>query len=436
MLKVVKFGGSSLADAAQFEKVRQIITADPARRVVVVSAPGKRFSADHKITDLLYLCYAHLQYGVSAEGVFSMVVERYRSIVADCGLSADIDKELLALYEKMQQGISQDELVSRGEYFAARLMAEYLGFDFLDAAEWLQFSFDGQIDREHSYEALRRIAEDRSVVIPGFYGVMPDGHIKVLSRGGSDVTGALAAAALGADVYENWTDVSGILMADPRIVENPRPIERITYNELRELSFVGAQVLHEGTVFPVREKNIPLNIRNTNDPDHPGTLIMESFDDVDDGRLITGIAGKKNYSIITIAKSCMSSSVGTFRQVFEVFERHGVSIEYAPSGIDCLSLVVSSEKVAPCLYSILGELEKQLHPDNLHVTENISIVAAVGRKMAFRPGTSGRIFAALGEHGINIRMISQGPDELNIIVGVDTKDFAPAIQVLYNSFVK
>lgn len=436
MLKVVKFGGSSLADAAQFEKVRQIITADPARRVVVVSAPGKRFSADHKITDLLYLCYAHLQYGVSAEGVFSMVVERYRSIVADCGLSADIDKEFLALYEKMQQGISQDELVSRGEYFAARLMAEYLGFDFLDAAEWLQFSFDGQIDREHSYEALRRIAEDRSVVIPGFYGVMPDGHIKVLSRGGSDVTGALAAAALGADVYENWTDVSGILMADPRIVENPRPIERITYNELRELSFVGAQVLHEGTVFPVREKNIPLNIRNTNDPDHPGTLIMESFDDVDDGRLITGIAGKKNYSIITIAKSGMSSSVGTFRHVFEVFERHGVSIEYAPSGIDCLSLVVSSEKVAPCLYSILGELEKQLHPDNLHVTENISIVAAVGRKMAFRPGTSGRIFAALGEHGINIRMISQGPDELNIIVGVDTKDFAPAIQVLYNSFVK
>ena len=436
MLKVVKFGGSSLADAAQFEKVRQIITADPARRVVVVSAPGKRFSADHKITDLLYLCYAHLQYGVSAEGVFSMVVERYRSIVADCGLSADIDKEFLALYEKMQQGISQDELVSRGEYFAARLMAEYLGFDFLDAAEWLQFSFDGQIDREHSYEALRRIAEDRSVVIPGFYGVMPDGHIKVLSRGGSDVTGALAAAALGADVYENWTDVSGILMADPRIVENPRPIERITYNELRELSFVGAQVLHEGTVFPVREKNIPLNIRNTNDPDHPGTLIMESFDDVDDGRLITGIAGKKNYSIVTIAKTGMSSSVGAFRQVFEVFERNGVSIEYAPSGIDCLSLVVPSEKIAPCLYSVLGELEKQLKPDHLHVTENISIVAAVGRKMVFRPGTSGRIFAALGEHGINIRMISQGPDELNIIVGVDTKDFAPAIQVLYNSFVK
>ncbi len=237
-------------------------------------------------------------------------------------------------------------------------------------------------------------------------------------------------------MYENWTDVSGILMADPRIVPDPLPIERITYNELRELSFVGAQVLHEGTVFPVREKNIPLNIRNTNDPDHPGTLIMESFDDVDDGRLITGIAGRKNYSIITIAKSGMSSSVGTFRQVFEVFERHGVSIEYAPSGIDCLSLVVSSNKVSSCLYSILGELEKQLHPDDLHVTENISIVAAVGRKMAFRPGTSGRIFAALGEHGINIRMIDQGSSEINIITGVESADFERAVNAIYNAFMK
>ena len=439
MLKVVKFGGSSLADAAQFEKVRQIITADPARRVVVVSAPGKRFSADHKITDLLYLCYAHLQYGVSAEGVFSMVVERYRSIAADCGLSADIDKEFLALYEKMQQGISQDELVSRGEYFAARLMAEYLGFDFLDAAEWLQFSFDGQIDREHSYEALRRIAEDRSVVIPGFYGVMPDGHIKVLSRGGSDVTGALAAAALGADVYENWTDVSGILMADPHIVENPRPIERITYNELRELSYMGAQVLHEASVFPVRQADIPLNIRNTNDPGHPGTLIREHFEDElesEKNRFITGIAGRRNFSIITMAKNGLSSSIGSLRRVLEVFERHNLNVEYTPSGIDSVSLVVQSGKAASCLYSILGELQKEFRPDKLQVAENISIVAAVGRKMAFRPGISGKIFAALGENGISIRMISQGPEELNIIVGVDNADFEKTVRVLYESFVR
>ena len=438
MLKVVKFGGSSMADAKQFAKVRSIVQADPARRVVVVSAAGKRSPDDHKLTDLLYLCYAHLQYGVSCDSVFQMIADRYVSIRDECGLSTDIESELAALRAQMERGISQDELVSRGEYFSALLMADYLGFDFLDAKLWLKFKFDGSIDQEASYEELRRLAEGRSVVIPGFYGVMPDGRIRTLTRGGSDITGALAAAALDADVYENWTDVSGILMADPRIVENPLPIERITYNELRELSFVGAQVLHEGTVFPVREKNIPLNIRNTNDPDHPGTLIMEEFDDSEDAehRFITGIAGKKNFSIVTIAKNGMSSTVGTFRQIFEIFESHGVSIEYAPSGIDCLSLVVSSDKVAPCLYSILGEIQKALKPDSIHVTENISIVAAVGRKMVFQPGVSGKIFATLGENGINIRMISHGPDELNIIVGVDTKDFASTIQVLYNSFVK
>lgn len=438
MLKVVKFGGSSMADAKQFAKVRSIVQADPARRVVVVSAAGKRDSTDHKLTDLLYLCYAHLQYGVSCDPVFQMISDRYVSIRDECGLSTDIEGELAALRAQLERGISQDELVSRGEYFSALLMADYLGFDFLDAKLWLKFKFDGSIDQEASYEALQHLAEGRSVVIPGFYGVMPDGRIRTLTRGGSDITGALAAAALDADVYENWTDVSGILMADPRIVENPLPIERITYNELRELSFVGAQVLHEGTVFPVREKNIPLNIRNTNDPDHPGTLIMEEFDDSADEahRFITGIAGKKNFSIVTVAKNGMSSTVGTFRQIFEIFENHGISIEYAPSGIDCLSLVVSSDKVAPCLYSILGEIQKALKPDSIKVTENISIVAAVGRKMVLKPGVSGKIFATLGENGINIRMISQGPDELNIIVGVDTKDFASTIQVLYNSFVK
>ena len=438
MLKVVKFGGSSMADARQFAKVRSIVQADPARRVVVVSAAGKRDSGDHKLTDLLYLCYAHLQYGVSCDSVFQMIADRYVSIRDECGLSTDIERELAALRAQMERGISQDELVSRGEYFSALLMADYLGFDFLDAKLWLKFKFDGSIDQEASYEELRRLAEGRSVVIPGFYGVMPDGHIKTFSRGGSDITGALAAAALGADVYENWTDVSGILMADPRIVDDPEPIRRVTYSELRELSYIGAQVLHEGTIFPVREKNIPLNIRNTNDPNHPGTLIMEEFDDSEDAehRFITGIAGKKNFSIVTIAKNGMSSTVGTFRQIFEIFESHDISVEYAPSGIDCLSLVVSSDKVAPCLYSILGEIQKALKPDSIKVTENISIVAAVGRKMVFQPGVSGKIFATLGENGINIRMISQGPDELNIIVGVDTKDFASAIQVLYNSFVK
>ena len=439
MLKVVKFGGSSLADAAQFAKVRQIVASDPDRRVVVVSAPGKRFDGDHKITDLLYLCCAHLQYGVSCENVYGMIADRYRQIAAECGLSMDVQGEFDALCRKMQQGISQDELVSRGEYFAARLMAEYLGYDFLDAAEWLQFTFDGQIDREHSYEMLRRIAGERRVVIPGFYGVMPDGHIRVLTRGGSDVTGALAAAALSADVYENWTDVSGILMADPRIVEHPRPIQRITYSELRELSYMGAQVLHEASVFPVRQADIPLNIRNTNEPEHPGTLIREYFEDElesEKNRFITGIAGRRNFSIVTMAKNGLSSSPGSLRRVLEVFERHNLNVEYTPSGIDSVSLVVQSGKAAGCLYSILGELQKEFAPDKLQVAENISIVAAVGRKMAFRPGTSGKIFAALGENGISIRMISQGPEELNIIVGVDNADFEKTVRVLYDSFVK
>lgn len=437
MLKVAKFGGSSMADEKQFAKVRQIVQSDPARRVVVVSAAGKRDRKDHKLTDLLYLCYAHLQYGVSCDSVFQMISDRYTGIRDALGLKTDIEGELSALREKMDDGISQDELVSRGEYFSAKLMADYLGFDFLDAKLWLKFKYDGSIDTDASYEALQKLAQGRSVVIPGFYGVTPDGHIRTLTRGGSDITGALAAAALDADVYENWTDVSGILMADPRIVENPLPIEHITYSELRELSFAGAQVLHEATVFPVREKGIPLNIRNTNEPDHPGTLIMEHFDDeADDERIITGIAGKKNYSIVTVAKTGLSSTVGAYRRLFEIFENHEVSVEYAPSGIDSISLVVQASRVEKSIYAILGEIQKVLKPDSIHVTENISIVAAVGRRMVTTPGSSGKIFAALGKNGVNIRMISQGPEELNIIVGVDTKDFATAIQVLYNSFVK
>ena len=438
MLKVVKFGGSSMADEKQFAKVRQIVLSDPARRVVVVSAAGKRDRKDHKLTDLLYLCYAHLQYGVSCDGVFQMISDRYTGIRDALGLKTDVEGELAALRQKMDEGISQDELVSRGEYFSARLMADYLGFDFLDAKLWLKFKFDGSIDTDASYEALQKlVSEGRCVVIPGFYGVTPDGHIRTLTRGGSDITGALAAAALDADVYENWTDVSGILMADPRIVEDPLPIEHITYSELRELSFVGAQVLHEGTVFPVREKGIPLNIRNTNDPDHPGTLIMEHFEDeADDERIITGIAGKKNYSIVTVAKTGLSSTVGAYRRLFEIFENHDVSVEYAPSGIDSISLVVQASKVEKSLYAILGEIQKSLKPDSIHVTENISIVAAVGRRMVTTPGSSGKIFGTLGKNGVNIRMISQGPEELNIIVGVDTKDFATAIKVLDNSFVK
>ena len=439
MLKVLKFGGSSMADAKQFEKVKSIVQADPSRKVVVVSAAGKRFSDDHKLTDLLYLCHAHLKYGVACDNVFDMIRSRYMEIRDELGLKTDLESEFDALRKKMDKGISQDELVSRGEYFAARLMADYLGYDFLDSELWLRFKLDGTVDQEVSYEALSRAASGRRVVIPGFYGTMPDGSIKTFTRGGSDITGALAAAALDADVYENWTDVSGFLMADPRIVKDPLPIERITYSELRELSYIGAQVLHEGTIFPVREKNIPLNIRNTNQPDHPGTMIRESFDEPEekaDSSFITGIAGRKNFSVITITKNGMSNEVGVLRRVLEILEKYQLVVEYLPSGIDSVSLVVAADKLRPCQYQILGEIQKALKPDTIHVTENMAIVAAVGRKMAFKPGISGKIFAALGENGINIRMITQGPEELNIIVGVDNKDFAGAIRVLYNSFVK
>ena len=437
-MKVVKFGGSSMADAGQYRKIRDILLADTDRRVVVVSAAGKRSKSDHKITDLLYLCYAHTQYGVDCSGVFEMITSRYREIARDLELTIDLEPEFAALKKKLDaKDITQDELASRGEYFSARLMADYLGFQFIDAADWILFKFDGTVDQEASYEALRNQVAGAGVVIPGFYGKLPDGHIRTFTRGGSDITGALAAAALDADVYENWTDVSGILMADPRIVDNPQTIPQVTYDELRELSYSGAQVLHEGTIFPVREKNIPLNIRNTNAPQDPGTMIQERFEgDSDPHRFITGITGKKDFTIVSLSKRGLSSQVGYLRRVLSVFERHNISIDYVPNGIDNVSVVLPTEAVASSLYTILGEIQKEVEPDQLMVHDQIAVVAAVGRKMAFRPGISGQIFAALGQAGINIRMINQGPDELNIIFGVDNRDFSEAIRVLYNSFVK
>ena len=341
-----------MADAGQYRKIRDILLADPDRRVVVVSAAGKRSKSDHKITDLLYLCYAHTQYGVDCSGVFEMITSRYREIARDLELTIDLEPEFAALKKKLDaKDITQDELASRGEYFSARLMADYLGFQFIDAADWILFKFDGTVDQEASYEALRNQVAGAGVVIPGFYGKLPDGHIRTFTRGGSDITGALAAAALDADVYENWTDVSGILMADPRIVDNPQTIPQVTYDELRELSYSGAQVLHEGTIFPVREKNIPLNIRNTNAPQDPGTMIQERFEgDSDPHRFITGITGKKDFTIVSLSKRGLSSQVGYLRRVLSVFERHNISIDYVPNGIDNVSVVLPTEAVASSLY--------------------------------------------------------------------------------------
>ncbi len=436
MLKVAKFGGSSMADAGQYRKVASIIHSDPGRKVVVVSAAGKRFSGDHKLTDLLYLCHAHTQYGVDCGQIFDMITSRYLEIRDELGLDLALEPEFEALKQQLdKKKVSQDELVSRGEYFSAKLMAAYLGYRFVDSADWVFFNMDGTVDRKRSYDALKSLFTKEGVVIPGFYGVMPDGRIRTFSRGGSDITGSLAAAALDAGVYENWTDVSGILMADPRIVENPRSISQVTYDELRELSYAGAQVLHPDTIFPVRDKGIPVNIRNTNAPSEPGTMIQESFDtDSDLDRVITGITGKKDFSIITMFKRGMTNQVGVLRSVLTVLERHGVSVDFVPNGIDNVSLVVPTETIAPHLYNILAQIQQELKPDRLEVMDHIAMVAAVGHRMAARPGISGRIFAALGQADINIRVISQGPDELNIIFGVDNKDFAQAIRVLYDSF--
>ena len=438
MLKVTKFGGSSMADAGQYRKVRDIILADPERRVVIVSAAGKRDSNDHKLTDLLYLCHAHTKYGVACDPIFDMITSRYIEIRDELNLNVDLESEFAELKKRLdKKQVSEDELASRGEYYSAKLMAAFLDFEFVDAADWIRFNMDGSVDKESSYPALKKLGHGKGIVIPGFYGAMPDGRIRTFSRGGSDITGALAAAALDASVYENWTDVSGILMADPRIVENPQPIPEVTYDELRELSYAGAQVLHEGTILPVREKGIPVNIRNTNAPNDRGTFIQEDFDtETDPNRVITGITGKKDFSIITMFKRGMTSEVGVLKKVLNVLARHGISVDFVPNGIDNVSLVMRTEAVANHLYAILAEIQQEVEPDRLEVLDEIAVIAAVGHRMAFRPGVSGKIFAALGQAGINIRMINQGPDELNIIFGVDNKDFAEAIRVLYNSFVK
>ena len=439
MLKVTKFGGSSMADAGQYRKVRDIILADPARKVVVVSAAGKRFKEDHKLTDLLYLCHAHTQYGVDCTPIFDMITSRYLEIRDELELNLDLESEFAALKARLdKKRVTQDELVSRGEYFSAKLMAAYLGYNFVDAADWIKFNMDGTVNTEESYEAFRDAAAGQGVVTPGFYGSMPGGHIKTFSRGGSDITGAYAAAALNADVYENWTDVSGILMADPRIVDDPMTIPQVTYDELRELSYSGAQVLHEGTIFPVREKGIPVNIRNTNAPDHPGTIIQEEFEisELVEDRFITGISGKKDFSIVHLSKRGLSNEVGLLRRILTIYERHNVSVVYVPNGIDSVSVVVETQHIEPVLYTILAEIQQEIQPDTLTVIDELAVVTAVGRHMANTPGISGKLFGALGKAGINIRFITQSPDELNIIFGVENKDFKQSIRVLYDKFAK
>ena len=435
MLKVAKFGGSSVAGAEQFRKVKSIIEADPARRVVVVSAAGKRSADDHKLTDLLYLCHAHLSYGVSCDDILQTIEGRFAEIRTELGLRFDAEGEMKKLAAGLSRDTSVDELVSRGEYYTARLMAEYLGYRYVDAADCVFFGYDGQIDRDRTDRAIAEaLSAHGRILIPGFYGRLPTGKIKVMSRGGSDITGALAAAAVDADVYENWTDVSGILMADPRIVPDPRPIAKVTYAELRELAFMGASVMHEDSIQPVKDKGIALNIRNTNRPDDPGTLIVGEADDRDESeRFITGIAGRRNFTIITVQKRDMNANA-TLCQALEIMDRYHAPVEHITLGLDSFALVSGSAAMGDALYDVLADIRKTCRPDNVRVQDEIALVAAVGRKMSSRPGISGRLFKALGDAGVNIRTIAQGADELAITVGVENKDFETAIRVLYDGF--
>lgn len=436
MLKITKFGGSSCASAEQFRKVRAIIESDPSRRFVVVSAAGRKTKKDNKITDLLYLCRAHVDYHVDYHPVFEIIRARFLEIKTELGLSTPIEADIDALCEKLPD-LSVDELVSRGEYFTARLMADFLGFPFVDATDVIAMEFDGSFNFEKTSENLKAVLKGHDCfVMPGFYGKTPDGAVRVMTRGGSDISGSILARCLQADMYENWTDVSGFLMADPRIVENPRNIERITYEELRELSYMGASVLHEDAIFPIREYNIPIHVLNTNRPQDPGTLVLAKIEDDENSPLITGIAGKKGFLSIEIFKRNMSNMVGVVSGTLDVLRKYGVSIEHLPSGIDSFNVVLGRRDVEHNLYDILAEVKEKVSPDSIRVTEPLALIAVVGRNMNARVGSSGKLFTALGAAGVNIRMISQGSSEIDIIVGVSEPDFDKAVRALYDTFAQ
>lgn len=434
-IKVAKFGGSSVSDAIQLAKVKNIVESDPERRYVVVSAPGKRFDGDNKVTDLLYLCKAHIDHNVPYDQVYQVICDRYKAIEINLGVNVGLQEKFDEINENLKAGASEDYIASRGEYLNAILTAAYLGYDFVDTAGLIQFDKNGRFLNDETDKALgEELMKHEKAVLPGFYGTYPDGRIKTFSRGGSDITGSLVARAVRADVYENWTDVSGFLMADPRIVKNAKPISTISYKELRELSYMGASVLHEDAIFPARAADIPIVIRNTNEPDHPGTSITAEANLKED-TIITGIAGNKDFTVIAIYKNMMSSERGFIKRILGILEDYDVSLEHMPSGIDTISIVVSNKKLNGHLDDILEELNRKLQPDSIDVFENMALIATVGSGMAKRPGVSANLFTALFEAGVNIRMIDQGSSEMNIIVGVENKDFDNAIRAIYNAFV-
>lgn len=435
MAKVVKFGGSSLASAEQFKKVGDIIRADEARKYVVPSAPGKRFKEDIKVTDMLYACYDLAESGKDFKKALSDIAARYQEIIDGLGLSFSLDDEFAVIEKNFAEHAGSNYAASRGEYLNGMIMAAYLGFTFIDAASVIFFTEDGTLDEEKTDTVLAgRLAECGCAVIPGFYGSMPDGKVKTFSRGGSDITGSIVARAAKVDVYENWTDVSGFLIADPRIIENPQGIDVITYREMRELSYMGTEVLHEDAIFPVRQQGIPINIRNTNAPEDNGTWIVGSTCQKAK-YVITGIAGKKGFCCVNIEKDMMNSEIGFGRKVLQAFEENGISFEHVPSGIDTMTVFVHQDEFMHKEQQVVAGIHRIAQPNSIEIESDLALIAVVGRGMKSTRGTAGRIFSALAHANINVRMIDQGSSELNIIIGVANEDFETAIKAIYDIFV-
>ncbi|MGN0641862.1 MAG: aspartate kinase [Huintestinicola sp.] len=434
-IKVVKFGGSSLADAGQFRKVASIILADENRRFVVASAPGKRFSNDVKVTDMLYTCYDMAVKGEPFDKSFASIEERFNGIISDLGLNFSLDEEFASIKNAFAHRAGRDYAASRGEYLNSMILAEFLGYTFIDPAPYIRFDDSGNFDLETTRSLLApKLDTVERAVIPGFYGSMPNDTIKTFSRGGSDVTGSIVANAVGAVLYENWTDVSGMLICDPRIVDKPKPITTITYRELRELAYMGATVLHEDAIFPVRKAGIPINIRNTNHPEDRGTMIVSDTAETSK-YTITGIAGKKGFSVIQIEKDMMNASVGFGKNVLRSLEKNGVCFEHMPSGIDTMSVIVNSDSLVGKEKAVLDEITFRCHPDKLEIENNLALIAVVGRGMRKARGTAGRLFSALAHARVNVKMIDQGSSELNIIIGVEEEDFETATRAIYDMFV-
>ncbi len=437
MIKVCKFGGSSVANAKQFQKIKNIVNSEDARKIIVASALGKADKNDHKVTDLLYLCLAHKKYGMSYEDILQVIKDKHQNVINELKISFDLDKEIAGIHDLLENKKNSDEIISRGEYLSSKLLALYLDALFVDAKDVICFDYDGNLNIEKTKEKfLPYLENNKKIVVPGFYGSLPNGIIKTMTRGGSDITGSLLANIVDASVYENWTDVSGVYVADPKVIKDPKQVAIITYAELREMSYMGANVLHEESILPVKEKNIPINIRNTNSPDDKGTMIVSTAEDDPNDLAITGVTGKKDFEVISVAKLNSASELGFLSKALNIFDNYGIPIVLMTTGIDSFSLVIDKKELKNNIYELANEIKIKLNAEDVSVYDNLSLICVVGRGMRSRKGMAGKIFSLLGENNINIKTIAQGADEISIIVGIDESDFNKAITLIYEGFIK